>query len=349
MSAGQWTGQDDRAVTALFPWLDMLRTRAAAILILDVILVIVFTVASNGLFLNESNVRSLLLIGTEGLLLALGLAMLLGAGVFDLSLGANLVVSSVAGALVMRSIAGPVGPDGQVSGDIGGAVAATAVTCIAAGCLFGLINGLLIAIVRINALIATLATLGVGTGLAFVLSGGSDVSGLPPQLQANFGQATLGVIPHPSVVALIVAGCLYLVVRFTKFGVRTLGIGSSRSAAERAGINVIPHLILLTVLAGALAGLAGFIDISRFASTSINGHANDALNAVTAAVIGGTLLEGGKVSIAGTIWGTALAVILQGGLVIVGVSSYYQLMAVGAVLIVAMGLDRVAAARRRSM
>ena len=107
------------------------------------------------------------------------------------------------------------------------------------------------------------------------------------------------------------------------------------------------HLLKLAVMAGVLAGTAAFIDLSRYASTTINGHSNDALNAVTAAVIGGTILEGGKVSIIGAIWGTGLAVILQGGLVIIGVSSYYQLIVVGVVLIVAVSIDRVAYVRRQ--
>lgn len=345
-AAAHAEAKDDRGLAPKPWWLQVLRTRAGAILLLDIALVIVFTFASNGLFLNEANIRSLMLIGTEGLLLALGLAMLLGAGIFDLSLGANLVLSSVAGGLVMRSIAGPVALDGH-SDNLGLAITASLAASIATGMVFGLINGLLIAVLRINALIATLATLGIGTGLSFVLSGGSDVSGLPPQIQTGFGLATIGPVPLPTIVALAAALLLYYCVRYTRFGMRTLAIGSSRYASERVGIKVVPHLIGLALLAGALAGTAGFIDIARFDSTSINGHANDALSAVTAAVIGGTLLEGGKISILGTIWGAALAVILQGGLVIIGVSSYYQLMAVGVVLIVAVGIDRFSSLRRR--
>jgi ribose transport system permease protein len=153
-------------------------------------------------------------------------------------------------------------------------------------------------------------------------------------------------VPVPALIAIVIAAALYTCVRYTRFGLRTLAIGSSRSAAERVGIRVPQHLLRLAILAGGLAGLAGFIDLARFASTSINGHANDALAAVTAAVIGGTLLEGGRISMIGAIWGTALAVMLQGGLVIVGVSSYYQLIAVGLVLIVAVALDRVSSLRR---
>lgn len=337
---------DTRALPRKPWWQQALGTRATAILALDIVLFIAFTVMSNGLFASLANIQSLLLSGTEALLLAVGLAMLLGAGIFDLSLGANLVLSSVVGALLMKSVAAP-SADGSTFSNLGWGVAAGVLGCLLAGAAFGLVNGLLVAYGRINALIATLGTLGIGTGLAYVISGGADVGGLPPQIQSKFGLFTLSSIPLPAIVALVIAALAYLSVRFTRFGNRTVAIGSSRSAAERVGIRVPRHLLKLAIIAGVLAGIAGFIDLSHFGSTSINGHANDALNAVTAAVIGGTLLEGGKVSIPGTVWGTALAVILQGGLVLVGVSSYYQLMAVGAVLIVAVGLDRVSYRRRQ--
>jgi ribose transport system permease protein len=330
---------DTRAVAAKPAWRRLLTTRASAVLALDVVLFIIFT-AIKPVFASLASVQSLLLSGTEALLLAVGLAMLLGAGIFDLSLGANLVLSSVIGAKVINAIGHP-SASGLYS-NMGTAIAVGAVACILTGAVFGLVNGLLVAYGQMNALIATLGTLGIGTGLAYVISGGSDLSGLPAQMQANFGLRTVGPIPLPAVIAIVIAICLFLVVRFTRFGMRTEAIGSSRVAADRAGIKIPRHLIRLTILAGALAGLAGFVDLSHFASTAISGHANDALNAVTAAVIGGTLLEGGKISIPGAIWGTGLAVILQGGLVIAGVSSYYQLIAVGAVLILAVGLDRVA-------
>jgi ribose transport system permease protein len=329
---------DTRAVAAKPAWQRLLTTRATAILGLDVVLFIIFT-AVKPAFASLTNVQTLLLSGTEALLLAVGLAMLLGAGIFDLSLGANLVLSSVVGGEVVKAIAQPT-VTGAAS-NVGVAAVAGLVVCILTGAVFGLVNGLLVAYGQMNALIATLGTLGIGTGLAYVISGGSDVSGLPAQLQENFGLRTVASIPVPALIAIVIAVLLYLCVRFTGFGMRTEAIGSSRTAADRVGIKVPGHLLKLTILAGALAGLAGFVDLTHFASTSISGHANDALNAVTAAVIGGTLLEGGKISIPGAIWGTGLAVILQGGLVIAGVSSYYQLIAVGTVLIVAVGLDRI--------
>jgi ribose transport system permease protein len=333
---------DTRAVAAKPAWRQVLGTRAAAILLLDIVLFLIFT-AIKPVFASVDSVQTLLLSGTEALLLAVGLAMLLGAGIFDLSLGANLVLSSVVGAEVLKAMA-PTTAAGTYP-DFDFAFVVCLIVCIGVGAVYGLVNGILVAYVRINALIATLGTLGIGTGLAYVISGGSDVSPLPAPIQEDFGLRTFADIPVAAIVAIAIAVLLYLCVRFTEFGMRTEAIGSSRLSAERVGIKVPVHLIRLTILAGALAGLAGFVDLSHFASTSISGHANDALNAVTAAVIGGTLLEGGKISIPGAIWGTGLAVILQGGLVIAGVSSYYQLIAIGVVLIVAVSLDRISYVR----
>src|SRR3954454_9228652 len=99
-------------------------------------------------------------------------------------------------------------------------------------------------------------------------------------------------------------------------------------------------------MSGAMDGLAGFIDLARFGSTALGGHNNDALAAVTAVVIGGTLLTGGYISIIGTVWGAALAVILQTGLVIAGVPSFWQLIVVGVVLLLAVVIDRTTSKRR---
>jgi len=337
---------DDRGRRPANPVMRWLRTRAAWILVLDLVLIAVFSLLSrNHVFWSPANAESLLLSVSQILLLALGLAMMLGAGIFDLSLGANLVLSSVVGALVMRQFQGVSGDTSSYS-NVWGAILLGLLASIATGALFGLVNGLLIAIGNINSLIATLGTLGIGTGIALLVTGGSDVSSLPVELQTAIGLNTVGIIPVPAIAALLVAVLLWAVVRYTRFGLRTQAIGSSRLAAERAGIRVRRQLISLAVLGGTLAGVAGFIDLARFGSTAIGGHANDALGAVTAAVIGGTLLEGGRISIAGAVWGAGLAVILQVGLVILGVSSFWQLIVVGVVLLVAVLLDRVAVLRR---
>jgi ribose transport system permease protein len=309
------------------------------ILLLDVAVVIFFTVAStNHVFWSLQDFQALMLDGTETLLLALGIAMFLGAGAIDISVGSNLVLSSVLGAEVMVHMAGTQGARGS---RLLGILVLGFVVCVVAGTVYGAVNGVIIAYFRVNSLIATLGTAGIGTGIALLITGGNDIGGLPPQIQSDFGLYTVGPVPLPALLAMVIAVVLWAVLRTTRFGVRTLAIGSLRLAAERAGLRVPRHLFSLAILCGVLAGTAGFVDLGHYASTTVNGHSNDALAAITAVVIGGTRLEGGKISIPGALWGTALSVLLLGGLAVIGVASFWQLIAVGTVLIVAVCLDRI--------
>jgi len=310
------------------------------ILVLDIGLLLLFGLLSDGAIWTPRAVESMLLGSTQGLLLALGLAMMMGAGAFDLSLGSNLVLSSVVAALTMQTLVAAGAP---VALAIGGGLLAGLVT----GSLFGLVNGFLIAYLEINSLIATLATTGIGLGLALLIAGGADVRGMPVELQRDFGQASLfNLLPLPTIVAMLAAVILSLVLRYTRYGTNTLAIGSSSRAALNAGIRVKRHMVSLAILAGFFAGVAAFVDISRYSSTSLQGHNLDGLAAVTAVVIGGTLLTGGRVSILGTVAGAMLAVILRTGLIVIGVETYFQTIAIGVVLIVAMGLDRYRERRR---
>ena len=132
--------------------------------------------------------------------------------------------------------------------------------------------------------------------------------------------------------------------RLTGFGLRTVAIGSSREAAVRAGVAVDRHLVKLFVMMGLLVGIAGLLDVARFATTNVAGHQTDALAAIAAVVIGGSSLFGGVASVGGTILGTLIPVSLATGLVIMRVESFYQLIAVGIILILAVYWDQ----RRRS-
>jgi ribose transport system permease protein len=316
------------------------------VLLLDVALVIIFTILStNHVFWSLQDLKALMLDGTETLLLALGIAMLLGAGAIDISVGANLVLSSVVGAEVLVHFAGR--PDARGTyPHLLGTLVICFVACTVAGTVYGAVNGVIISYFGVNSLIATLGTAGIGTGLALLITGGNDIGGLPPTIQSDFGLFTVGSVPLPALVALAIAAVLWAVLRVTRYGLRTLAIGSLRLAAERAGLRVRRHLLSLAMLTGLMAGVAGFVDLSHYGSTTVNGHASDALAAITAVVIGGTRLEGGKVSIVGALWGTGLSVLLQGGLVVIGVVPFWQLIAVGTVLIVAVCLDRIRFRRR---
>ena len=337
---------DVRAVKRRNPVVRWLGGSGTWVLLLDIILVGLFTALSNqGVFFSFANFRSIALAVSTGILLALALGLLLGAGVIDLSIGSNLVLSSVVGAIVMQKVTGPPAADGSARNVLLACLLGLA-ACVAAGALFGLTNALIIELLDVNSFIATLGTLGIGTGIALLLTDGADISGLPIELQDRFGFRTFLGVPLPAVVALVIALLLWAALRYLRFGVRTLSIGSSRVAAERAGIRVRSHLVLLLVLSGCLAGLAGFFSLANFGSTTLAGHTQDALNAITAAVIGGTALTGGRINVTGMLWGAILAVVLQAGLVVIGVQPFYQLMAVGVVLIFAVALDRWNTKRR---
>jgi ribose transport system permease protein len=131
----------------------------------------------------------------------------------------------------------------------------------------------------------------------------------------------------------------------TRFGRHTYAIGSNDEAARRAGINVDRHLIMVYGLSGTLAGLAGFMSLARFATTTIGGHSTDNLQAIAAVVLGGTSLFGGIGTVLGTVVGVFIPAVLENGFVITGVDPFWRDVAVGAVLIGAVYLDQL---RRRT-
>jgi ribose transport system permease protein len=323
----------------------LLRSSAFTIFVIDVLLIILFTALSpDNRFGSLLNFQSLMYYSMVALLLALGMTMVVAAEMIDLSLGANLILSSVFGALTLRAL-GAASSDGTATGHVGAIFAALAV-CIGTGLLFGLINGLVITKLGVNSLIATLGMLSVGTGIALVITNGTDIYGLTQTMQDEFGTNKIGPFPVPMLMALIIAAILWIVLRQTSFGIRTLAIASNPIAALRAGIRVDRHKVALLMLSGLLGGLAGFVDLSVYLQTAVTSHTLDPLNALTAVVIGGTALTGGRASIAGTVWGCFLAAILLNGLIVLGITSFYQQIATGAILIAAVTLDYIRTTRK---
>jgi ribose transport system permease protein len=309
----------------------LLSSTASWIFVIDIFLVILFGALSTGhTFWSVAAFQVVALDSTTALILACGIALLLGAGEIDLSVGAGLLLASVFGGQVMIDVAST----GTLTTSLIGLL-----VCIATGAGVGLFNGVVVTRLHVSSLIATLATLGIATGIANIVTNGTDVTGIPVALQNDVGIRDFLHIPLPAFIALAVWGVIWMVFRTTRFGLRMLALGSSRSAAERSGIRVRAQLVIAFVTVGGLAGLAGFIELSRFATTNLAGHQTDALAAITACVIGGTSLFGGRVSIAGVLAGTLLAVLLEDGLIVVGLSPFYQLIAIGAVLIAAVFLD----------
>jgi ribose transport system permease protein len=217
------------------------------------------------------------------------------------------------------------------------------------GVACGAINGLLVTRLQLPSFIVTLGTLGIFLGIAQLMTGGTTVAGVPPAIQNEIGlRNLLGGTPlgpsfrliPPMVIAFAIAVVAAIALNRTRFGRYTFAIGSNAAAARRAGIDVDRHLLKVYVVSGLLAGIAGTFDLMRFGTASVGTHQSDNLAAISAAVIGGTSLFGGLGSIGGSVIGAFIPVVLRNGLVITGVPSFWQNVAVGVVLIVAVWLDQ---------
>ncbi len=330
-----------RTATGGFP-LKLLGQTALVIALVDVVLVLVFGFLSvDHTFFGLISLQNIGFNASQIILLAAAATFELAAGQIDISLGANLVVSSVVGGEVIQHLGGTAS---QVEeGNYPHLLLALGLglpTCVAVGAAFGLVNGLVVTRLEVNSFIATLGTTGIGSGIAFIITQGADLAYQPLWLQDNFGAKNVADVPVPALMVGALVVVLWAVMRYTRFGLHTLAIGSSETSAERAGVRVARHTIAVYVLAGALCGLASILDLGRFATTNVAGHTNDALAAVAGAVIGGTSLFGGRASVPGSVFGALLAVILQTGLVADGLTPFYQQVAVGIVLIAAVYADR---------
>jgi ribose transport system permease protein len=282
-------------------------------------------------FATVFNFRNIAADASGLLIIAVGMTFVIITAGIDLSVGSVLVFSGVIAAKVMLAIGGG-GWGAIVAGLAAGLVAGTA---------WGVVNGVLITKARVPPLIVTLGTLGMALGSALLITGGIDVRGVPLQLTTTIGIGQLGGIPYVVIIAAVVTAVGAVTLSMTRFGRYTYAIGSNAEAARRAGINVDRHLIKVYGLSGFLAGMAGMVSLARFATTTIGGHSTDNLAAIAAVVLGGTSLFGGIGTVLGTVVGVFIPAILQNGFVILGVQPFWQQVAVGAVLIVAVYIDQL--------
>jgi ribose transport system permease protein len=299
-------------------------------------LILVFSTLEYESFVSSSNARNVATDAAVLLVLAVGMTFVIVTAGIDLSVGAVLVFSGVISARLMN----------EVGGNDWGTLLIGLAGALGAGLAWGTLNGFLIAKAKIPALIVTLGTLGMALGGALLITGGVDEREVPFKLIDTIGIGRVfDQIPYLVIIAFTVAIVFGVVLAATRFGRNTYAIGSNEEAARRAGINVDRHLIKVYALAGTLSGLAGFMNLARFGTTTIGGHNTDNLQAIAAVVIGGTSLFGGIGTVLGSVFGVFIPAVLQNGFVITGVQPFWQQVAVGAVLIGAVYLDQL---RRRS-
>ena len=321
------------------PWWQRLVTgQSTAIALILVGLIAVFSFLRPEEFLDINNARNIATDAAVLLVLAVGLTFVIITAGIDLSVGAVLVFSGVVAAKLMN----------EIGGDNWGVILAGLGVALASGLGWGLLNGFLVAKAKIPAFIVTLGTLGMALGSALLITGGVDQRDVPFKLIDTVGSGrAFDEIPYLVLIAAVVALVFGVILAMTRFGRYTYAIGSNEEAVRRAGVNVDAHLIKVYAIGGTLAGLAGFMSLARFGTTTIGGHSTDNLDAISAVVIGGTSLFGGIGTIVGTVVGVFIPAVLRNGFVIVGVQPFWQQVAVGAVLIIAVYLDQLRRARYR--
>jgi ribose transport system permease protein len=287
-------------------------------------LIIVFAIGSPR-FLTALNISSVLnqavLIGVLGI----GLTPLVISGNIDLSIGS---IAGFGACLLVYLEGAPIG--------LVAAIVLTIVACTA----IGLVNGLVVERLGLNSIIVTLA---VGTGLrglTFLVFGTQTVMAPDTTLLDIFGVKLFGV--DASVIIFFVVGVLFaLMLRFTVHGVNTFAIGGNRRAALDAGVDVTRHVLANFALSGAMAGLVGLIMVAQLGAASPVYGKDYELWATIAVVLGGTALSGGRGTILGTVVANLSLTVLRNGLNLMKIEVRYVLIILGAVLIVALVLDRL--------
>jgi ribose transport system permease protein len=347
MSATSLSKPEDERLSPLERWTRLLG--GGWIFILLIALIAIFTTLRPEQFGSGFNLSMLAINAAILLVLSVGQTFVIIAGGIDLSVGTVLVFASIASAQVMLRMSGAAGGTYGTTQGGWGVVLVGLIVALVSGAFWGAVNGALVAAARIPPLIVTLGTFGMALGFAQILTNGTDIRAVPETLVDAIGSGSIAGVPVLVLIAAAVALAGAVVLHLTRFGVHVFAVGSDKEAARRAGIHVGRKLVAIYVLSGALAGLAAMMSTARFATTTIGGHAMDNLSTISAVVLGGTSLFGGIGSIAGTVVGVFIPIVLLNGFVILGIPPFWQTVATGAVLILAVWIDQLKRkARERS-
>ncbi|WP_368871525.1 ABC transporter permease subunit [Staphylococcus haemolyticus] len=293
---------------------------------IGLILLIIVVSILNPSFLDLSNLLNLLRQISINGLIAFGMTFIILTGGIDLSVGSILALSSAFIALMITS-----GVDPIIALIIG----------VLIGFVLGAVNGLLVTKGNMAPFIATLATMTIFRGLTLVITDGNPITNLGDSyLFQLFGKGYFIGIPVPAVTMIIVFVILLIILQKTTFGRHTYAIGGNEVAAKISGIKVNKIKILIYGISGLMSALAGDILTSRLNSAQPTAGTSYELDAIAAVVLGGTSLTGGKGRIVGTLIGVLIIGVLNNGLNLLGVSSFYQQVVKGVVILIAVLIDR---------
>jgi ribose transport system permease protein len=303
--------------------------REITLLVLIVGIIVVMALVSP-FFLSVANFNAITIGMVPTAIIAVGMALLLAAGGFDLSVGAVMALASTAVGMLLVA---------------GWPIPLAALAGLGIGAAIGLLNGVLVTKIGINPLVATLGTMSMARGASLVLTEGFSISSLPPA----FGAVGSGFFLGLPLLVWIMVGLVFsfdLLVRHTRVLRQLYFVGANERAALLSGIAVDRVRIGAYMLTGALAALAGVLLASRLMSGTPTAGNGLELQVLAAAVIGGCSLRGGEGTVLGAFLGVVFVALINNAMTMLAISIYWQMMVTGAILVTAVALDMLLRRRR---
>jgi inositol transport system permease protein len=298
-------------------------------------LLIVFFTSQNQRFISLRNLTNILTEGSIYGIIAVGMTfVILTAGV-DLAVGSLLAFAGMAGA----TVAGLLGADVPFSWVV------ALSSAILVGAAAGYLQGKAVTWLRIPPFIVTLGGMTIWRGATLILHDGAPISGFGSSYRW-WGTGTILHVPVPVALFVIVAAIGHVLQRYTRYGRHVYAVGGNPEAARLNGLNVAAIVTSVYVIVGVLSGLAGFLQSARLGAAEATAGSGYELRVIASVVIGGASLSGGRGGIGGTIIGALLIGVLTNGLVIMHVSSYWQQVVIGLIIVAAVAFDTFAKARR---
>ena len=291
-------------------------------------IVVVFAFLSPN-FLTERNLLNILQQSSINACVALGMTLVIITGGIDLSVGPAAAIAAVAAAVLMAA---------------GVPIAVAIPVALLFGVVAGVFNGALVAYGGLQPFIVTLGTLSLYRATALIYTGGNPIFGIPPEFRALFNSSLFGV-PSPVVIVAVLALVVWVVLNKTPLGEYFLAVGGNEEASRIAGVPVAQAKIAAYGISGGLAATAGLILVGRLGAADPTLGNLWELDAIAAAAIGGASLMGGKGSVVGTLLGAIILGSLRNGLTLLNVQAFYQLLATGIIILVAMLIDRATRGR----
>jgi len=304
------------------------RLKTTGIISVLVLMVFAFFAAANSRFTNSNNLINILNQSSYLMIVSLGQGLVLISGGFDLAVAALLGLTSVVSATLMIALAA----NGV---DLPLAIAISIASGLSVGLILGLANGIAVAYLNVPSFIVTLGVAGIAAGAGYQISGGAPVTGLPEHFIAAFGTPDLRSISTSVYIAVLFAVVLHLTMTRTRAGRYIYAVGGNPVAARLSGINVKRHIVFVFMTSGMLASLAGILLSARVSTGDTNLGGNFVLQSITAGVLGGISLRGGEGTLFGAALGALFIAVLSNGMNLENISSYYQMIILGGLLVLA--------------